>query len=93
MSIIYVGFVRLPRIPVTTRIIISLGGDPYKQPSFATGILGGGTTQYICNIVYVISILNGDANIQEAWVPFCHRLNTRQKLSKVKIIKLSKEVM
>ena len=35
----------LPPCPVTvtTRIVIFLVGDPYK-PSFATGILGGGTT-------------------------------------------------
>ncbi len=35
-----------PRIPVTTRIIACLIGNPYK-PSFATGILGGGQTQMI----------------------------------------------
>ena len=38
--------VPLPRMPVTTRISIFLLGDTYK-PSFATGILGGGTTQDI----------------------------------------------
>ena len=33
-------------VTVTTRIIRFFVGDPYK-PSFATGILGGGTTQLI----------------------------------------------
>ena len=33
-------------VTVTTRIVTFLVGDPYK-PSFATGILGGGTTQII----------------------------------------------
>ena len=37
------GLSPLP-VTVTTRIITFLVGDPYK-PSFATGILGGGTTQ------------------------------------------------
>ena len=36
----FFGVVPLPRIPVTTRSIIFLVGDPYKS-----GILGGGTTQ------------------------------------------------
>ncbi len=34
-------------VKVTTRIILSLSGDPINKPSFATGILGGGTTQHI----------------------------------------------
>ena len=32
---IYLGYVPLPRMPVTTRIITFLVGNPYK-PSFAT---------------------------------------------------------
>ena len=36
--------VPLPRIPVTTRIILFLVGD-HNQIFIATGILGGGTTQ------------------------------------------------
>ena len=39
---IYLGLSPCP-VTVTTTIIIFLVGDPYK-PSFATGILGGGTT-------------------------------------------------
>ena len=41
----YLGLSPFPVI-VTTRIITFLVGNPYK-PSFATGILGGGTTQPI----------------------------------------------
>ena len=42
--LIQLGVSPPPRMPVTTRNIISLVGNPYK-PSFVTGILGGGTTQ------------------------------------------------
>ena len=43
--VLLVGLSPLP-VTVTTRIITFLAGDSYK-PSFATGILGGGTTQII----------------------------------------------
>ena len=49
--------VALPMIPVTTRIITFLVGDPYK-PSFATGILGGGTTQFITYITHTFKELS-----------------------------------
>ena len=41
-------------VTVTTRTTMFLVGDPYK-PSFATGILGGGTTQGIC-LSMVVSV-------------------------------------
>ena len=43
--------VPLPRMPVTTRIITFLGSGSQPKPSFATGILGGGTTQVIPVII------------------------------------------
>ena len=51
-QVIYVWYFRLfPHLvtvtAVTTRIIPFLVGDPEPKPSFATGILGGGTTQLI----------------------------------------------
>ena len=32
---------------VTTRIVMFLGGDPKKQPSFATGMGGGDNPRYM----------------------------------------------
>ena len=44
----HLGCPPLPRMPVTTRIIMVLVGDSkLTKPAFATGIVRGGTTQTI----------------------------------------------
>ena len=63
---IYVGLSPLP-VRVTTRIITLLVGNPYK-PSFPL-LLGGGTTQNICNR-QIGSLPQG----YQQFVPLCQRL-------------------
>ena len=57
----------LPRIPVTTRIIIFLVGDPYK-PSFAS-VTGRGTTQDLFVSLFYVFFL-GKVFFWD-WFPIC----------------------
>ena len=52
--LVYNGLSTLP-VTVTTRIIAFLVGNPYK-PSFATVLLGGGTTEVVENDRHVFEM-------------------------------------